>query len=165
VGPRTCLDAVVKRKILSPCRDSNTGRSVRSLVTIPSELSRHTTNQTPVTPKSATGHDPEPVHLPHNVIFSILPLLPHSLRHMINIFLPDDICRVVTVDQDAIKWRHYVLKCFFFFAGSVSRYVLSIFKGEHPLVEITNSFFYCILSRCLCDSEKNGFLTAFTLMT
>jgi hypothetical protein len=40
VGPRAGLDAVAKRKTLYPCRDSNPGRPVRSLVTILTELSR-----------------------------------------------------------------------------------------------------------------------------
>jgi hypothetical protein len=38
VGRRAGLDAVAKRKIPSPCRESNLGRPVRSLVGILSEL-------------------------------------------------------------------------------------------------------------------------------
>jgi hypothetical protein len=40
VGPRAGLDAVVKRKILIPYRESNLGRPARNLVAIPTELSR-----------------------------------------------------------------------------------------------------------------------------
>jgi hypothetical protein len=42
VGPRAGLDAVVKRKIPSPCGEWNPGRSARSLVTILTELPRLT---------------------------------------------------------------------------------------------------------------------------
>jgi hypothetical protein len=34
VGPRTGLDAVAKRNISSPCRESNLGCTARSIVTI-----------------------------------------------------------------------------------------------------------------------------------
>jgi len=37
VGPRAGLDAEAKRKILSPCRESNSGRPARSLVGIKAE--------------------------------------------------------------------------------------------------------------------------------
>jgi hypothetical protein len=40
VGPRAFLDAVVKRKIPSPCRESNRSRPARSPLTILTELSR-----------------------------------------------------------------------------------------------------------------------------
>jgi hypothetical protein len=40
VGPRISLDAVAKRKIPSLCPESNPDRPGRSLVTIPTELSR-----------------------------------------------------------------------------------------------------------------------------
>jgi hypothetical protein len=40
VGPRAGLNAVAKRKIPSPCGESNSDRPVRSLVTILTELSR-----------------------------------------------------------------------------------------------------------------------------
>jgi hypothetical protein len=39
VGPRAGLDAVAKRKIPIPRRESNSYRPARSLVTIPTELS------------------------------------------------------------------------------------------------------------------------------
>jgi hypothetical protein len=38
VGTRTGLDAVVKRKIPSPCLESNPDRTVRSLINTPTEL-------------------------------------------------------------------------------------------------------------------------------
>jgi hypothetical protein len=38
VDPRTFLEAVAKRKISLPCRESNPGRPARSLVTILIEL-------------------------------------------------------------------------------------------------------------------------------
>jgi hypothetical protein len=38
VGPRAGLDAVAKKKILSPSRESNPCRPARSLVAIPTEL-------------------------------------------------------------------------------------------------------------------------------
>jgi hypothetical protein len=40
VGPRTSLDAVGEKKILIPCPESNPGRPARSLLAIPTELSR-----------------------------------------------------------------------------------------------------------------------------
>jgi hypothetical protein len=40
MGPRAGLDAVVKRRIPSPCRELNPDRPGRSLVSIPTELSR-----------------------------------------------------------------------------------------------------------------------------
>jgi hypothetical protein len=40
VGPRDGLDAVAKRKIPSPCRESNSDRPAFSLVTILTELFR-----------------------------------------------------------------------------------------------------------------------------
>jgi hypothetical protein len=40
VGPRAGMNTVEKRRILSPCRDSKLDRPARSLVTIPTELSR-----------------------------------------------------------------------------------------------------------------------------
>jgi hypothetical protein len=40
VGPRASLDAVAKRKILCPRRQSNPGRPARSLVIIPTVLPR-----------------------------------------------------------------------------------------------------------------------------
>jgi len=40
VGPRAGPDAMVKRKILCPCRESNPGRPARSLVTVLTELRR-----------------------------------------------------------------------------------------------------------------------------
>jgi hypothetical protein len=39
VGPRAGLDTVVKRKILSPCQESNPDRPSRSLVVIRTEIS------------------------------------------------------------------------------------------------------------------------------
>jgi hypothetical protein len=38
VKPRAGLDAMVERKISSPCRESNPGRSVRSLVAKPAVI-------------------------------------------------------------------------------------------------------------------------------
>jgi hypothetical protein len=40
VGPRTVLAEVVKRKIPSPCQESNPGRPSLSLVTVMTEPSR-----------------------------------------------------------------------------------------------------------------------------
>jgi len=40
VGSRVGLDAVAKRKIPSSCRDSKSGRTARSLVTILTKVSR-----------------------------------------------------------------------------------------------------------------------------
>jgi hypothetical protein len=40
VGPRGGVDTVTKRKIPCPCRESNTSRQVRSLVTVLTELPR-----------------------------------------------------------------------------------------------------------------------------
>jgi hypothetical protein len=40
VDPRAGLDEVAKKSLYHPCQESNPGRSVRSLVTILTELSR-----------------------------------------------------------------------------------------------------------------------------
>jgi hypothetical protein len=40
MGSRTGLNAVEKRVISYPCRESNPGRSARSLVAVPTEMSR-----------------------------------------------------------------------------------------------------------------------------
>jgi hypothetical protein len=40
MGPRAGLDAVAKKENPCPCRESNPGRPVRCLVTVPTELSR-----------------------------------------------------------------------------------------------------------------------------
>jgi hypothetical protein len=40
MGPRAGLDAMGKRKILCPCRESNTGRQAPNLVAMPTEIPR-----------------------------------------------------------------------------------------------------------------------------
>jgi hypothetical protein len=40
VGPRGNLDIIEKRKVSFPCRVSNSGRPARSVITLPTELSR-----------------------------------------------------------------------------------------------------------------------------
>jgi hypothetical protein len=40
MGPRAGLDAVAKRKIPNPCRESDPDRPARRLVTVPTELHR-----------------------------------------------------------------------------------------------------------------------------
>jgi hypothetical protein len=46
VGPRAGLDEMSKRKITSPCQESNPDSPVRSLIAIPTELSRLPTQNT-----------------------------------------------------------------------------------------------------------------------
>jgi hypothetical protein len=58
MGSRAGLEAVMKRKILSPCRDSNPDRPTPSLVAIPTELSRlQSTVHTGIIPTLGIVHE------------------------------------------------------------------------------------------------------------
>lgn len=76
--------------------------------------------------------------------------------------LPKRLSLVTAVDQDVIKWRQCTLKCHFL-QVSVSGCLGAFSVEERVLVEMTSPSFR-ILRSFLCDSEKNGLFTAFTLM-